>query len=64
LWVVSTTAVVVAAVWYQDDEVTFICCSTFVVSRDRLRSRPKAMYEALYRWLQSTVSLHVDAWCC
>jgi hypothetical protein len=39
----------------QTVRITALCCSTFVVSRDRIRSRPLAMYNALLDWLHSTV---------
>jgi hypothetical protein len=39
----------------QRTSLRFLCCSTFVVSRDRIRARPREMYEELRSWLASSV---------
>ena len=37
---------------------SFYCCAQFVVSRERVRARPRAIYEAL---LQKVLGMHDDA---
>ena len=47
---------VCVCVWSQGRDVYAFCCATFLVSRERVLSRPKHVYERLLRWIETTVS--------
>ena len=36
-------------------DAKFICCGTFLVSRDRVHARPREMYEALFSYIRDSV---------
>ena len=42
-------------VLWQATKTSFMCCATFVVSRERVLGRPRELYEAVFQWLRDTV---------
>jgi hypothetical protein len=43
----------------QDIRLKMMCCAMMLVSRERIKARPREMYEALYAWIRDVVC----CWC-
>ncbi len=60
-WYVADTVTMVGrlTVCVEQEPIRIARCSSFVVSRWRVASRPRELYETLFQWLEHTVRLFI-----